>query len=209
MTKVVIELSMSLDGFIAGPDASAENALGTRGGHHVFDWYEQGGAPIRGDANFQPVGVNRDVVEAMFDAYGAMIFGRRTYDLMHGWGGSHPIPNLQLVVLTHNPPAPADVPQGNTTFHFVSDITAAITLAKARAGGKHVGIGGATAAQQGLAAGLVDEVYLHVGPLLLGAGVRLFDHLGDDAIHLEPLSVVPGPGVTHLRYRVARPRPQA
>jgi dihydrofolate reductase len=203
MAKIIIELSMSLDGFIAGPNDGGKYPLGERGGEHVFDWYQGGTTPIHGDERFNPEGANREVVEEMFRTAGAMLTGRRTYEIAQGWKGTHPVNGIPVIVLTHKPPA--NVPKGASTFIFVTDgIVSAVEKAKAAAGDKHVGIGGASAAQQALAAGLVDEIYLHVAPILLGDGVRLFEHLGDSSIRLERMSVQEAPKVTHLRYRVVQ-----
>ena len=203
MAKVIIELSMSLDGFIAGPDDGGKYPLGERGGEHIFDWYRGGTTPMHGDERFNPEGANRDVVEEMFRTAGAMLTGRRTYEIAGAWKGTHPVNGIPVIVLTHH--VPENVPKGASTFIFVTDgIVSAVEKAKAAAGDKYVGIGGASAAQQALAAGLVDEIYLHVAPILLGDGVRLFEHLGDRSIRLEPLSVLEAPKVTHLRYRVVR-----
>jgi dihydrofolate reductase len=200
MTNVIIDLTMSLDGYIAGPDDGAKHPLGLRGGAHLFDWYQGGGEPIHGDDRFRPVGINRDVVEAMFRDTGAMIFGRRTYDLTHGWDGTHPVAG-PVFILTHRPPS--NVPKGRSTFSFVTDgIAAAVKAAKAAAGNRPVRIGGASAANQALAAGLADELWLHVAPLILGDGVKLFDQLGASAIKLEQTEAVLGDSATHLRYRV-------
>jgi dihydrofolate reductase len=199
MTRVIIDLSMSLDGFIAGPHDGVDHPLGLRGGAHVFDWYQGGGEPIHGDDRFKPVGINREVVDEMFRDTGAMIFGRRTYDITHGWNGTHPIA-APVFILTRRPPS--DVPNGKSTFTFVDNITAAVSGAKAAAGDRAVRIGGASAAQQALAAGLVDELWLHVAPVILGDGVRLFDQLGESAVKLEQMRAVIGQNATHLLYRV-------
>lgn len=201
MTSVIIDLSISLDGFVAGPDDGKQHPLGTRGGERIFDWYQGGGEAIHGDKRFHPAGADRPVVEAMFRDYGAMIFGRRTYDITDGWGGRHPFGDVTLVILTHR--APTKVPEGPTRFVFTADIAQAVAVARAAAGDRAVGISGASVAQQALSAGLVDELYLHVAPIVLGGGVRLFDNVGDKPIRLELTSVVQGRAL-HQRYRVAR-----
>lgn len=134
---------------------------------------------------------------------GTMVIGRNLYDIVGGWGGNHPVRGLHAFVLTHEPPA--DVPQGDTKFTFVTNgIVSAVRQAKAAAGDKNVGVAGADVAQQALKAGLVDELLIHVAPVLLGDGVRLFDHLSDQQIELEIAEVIPAKGVTHLRYRVVK-----
>ena len=202
MAKVVIDLSMSLDGFIAGPNDGAEHPLGERGGEHVFDWFTTGAAPGDHETRFAPEGANRQVVEEMFAETGAMLTGRRTYEIAHGWNGEHPVNAIPVFILTHDPPA--DPPHGRSELVFITDgIESGVRKAKAAAGDKNVGIGGASAAQQALRAGLVDEIRLHIAPILLGDGVRLFEHLGDHAVQLELLETVTGPKATHLSYRVA------
>jgi dihydrofolate reductase len=202
MTKVVIDMSMSLDGFVAGPDDGKADGLGRHGGPHLFDWYVSGTEEV-GDPIFLPEpGANRDEVERMFAESGAYIFGRRTYEITDGWGGRHPVNGAPIFVLTHDPPA--DFPRGHSNLTFVTDgIESAIDQARAVAGGKDVKLGGASPGKQALAAGLCDEILVHLAPYLLGGGVRLFDRL-PDGIQLEKLSVSDGPFATHLRYRVIR-----
>lgn len=202
MSKVVIDMSMSLDGFVAGPHDGKAHPLGRHGGEHVFDWYFSGDEEV-GDPLFRPEpGANRDEVEKMFAESGAFIFGRRTYDIVDGWGGRHPVNGVPVFVLTHNPPA--EHPRGPSNLTFVTDgIGSAITQARAVAKGKDIKLGGASPGKQALAAGLCDEILIHLAPYLLGGGVRLFDAL-PDGIRLEKLSVSDGPFATHLRYRVNR-----
>ena len=202
MSKVVIDMSMSLDGFVAGPDDGKANPLGRHGGEHIFDWYFSGEEEYR-DPVFRPEpGVNRDEVERMFAESGAFIFGRRTYDITDGWGGRHPVNGLPVFVMTHEPPD--DPPDGPSNLTFVTDgIESAVRQARAVAGGKDVRLGGASPGKQALAAGLCDEILIHLAPYLLGGGVRLFDEL-QDGIQLEKLSVSDGPLATHLRYRVVK-----
>jgi len=197
---VIIDLSISLDGFIAGPNDSKERGLGTNGGEHIFDWYQGGGNPINGDARLDPeAGVNREICEAMVLMYGTQITGRRTYDITDGWNGTHPAAK-HVVVVTHH--RPEKVPTGGSTFAFVDDVKKAVHLARELAGKKHVAIQGASVAQQALAAGLVDEIFLHVAPIMVGGGVKLFDNLGDKPIRLELRSVNHGPNAVHQRYKV-------
>jgi dihydrofolate reductase len=126
--------------------------------------------------------------------------GRRTYEIATGWGGSHPVNGAPTFVLTHDPPA--DYPRGPSNLTFVTDgIESAIRQAREVAGGKDNKLGGASPGQQALAAGLCDEILIHLAPYLLGGGVRLFDRLLA-GIGLEKLSVSDGPYATHLRYRV-------
>ena len=197
---VIIDLSISLDGYIAGPNDTKEHALGTHGGEHIFDWYTGGKHPINGDPRLDPEpGVNREICEAMVLMYGTQITGRRTYDLTDGWNGTHPAAK-HVVVVTHH--KPDKVPHGDSTFAFVADVKQAVHLARELAGKKHVAIQGASVAQQALALGLVDEIFLHVAPIMVGGGVKLFDKLGDKPIKLELRSVTHGPNAVHQRYAV-------
>jgi dihydrofolate reductase len=202
MSKVVIDMSMSLDGFVAGPDDGSAHPLGLHGGEHVFDWYFSG-KEERGHPLFRPEpGANRDEVDRMFAESGAFIFGRRTYEITNGWDGKHPVNGAPTFVLTHEPPA--DYPRGPSNLTFVTDgIASAIRQARAVAGDKDVKLGGASPCKQALAASLCDELIIHLAPVLLGGGVRLFDAL-PDGVRLEKLSASDGPFATHLRYRVQR-----
>jgi dihydrofolate reductase len=202
MSKVVIDMSMSLDGFVAGPDDGKAHPLGRHGGEHVFDWYFSGTEEYR-DPLFRPEpGANRDEVEKMFAESGAFIFGRRTYEIANGWGGRHPVNGVPTFVLTHNPPA--EYPRGPSNLIFVTDgIESAIRQARAVAKGKDIKLGGTSPGKQALTAGFCDEILIHLAPYLLGGGVRLFDAL-PEGIRLYKVSVSDGPFATHLRYRVNR-----
>ena len=204
MSKVVIDMTMSLDGYVAGPDDSKQYPLGKHGGMAIFDWYTTGTEEVHSPL-FKPApGANRDAVEQMFAESGASIFGRRTYEIANGWGGRHPVNGIPIFVLTHKPPAPETVPKGPSNLTFVTDgIASAIEKARAVAKGKNIGLGGASPGKQALAAGLCDEIIVHVAPYLLGGGVRLFDDL-PDGIRLEKLSVSDGPLATHICYRVLK-----
>jgi dihydrofolate reductase len=210
MAKVIVALTMSLDGFIAGANDGPDRAEGVM---RLFDWYFTGDTPIpqyeeaasRGVSvpPFKLAGTNAAVFEELIDSGGAVVTGRRTYDFANAWGGNGPLPKLPLFVVTHN--VPDIVPKGESTYTFVTDgVASAVAQAKAVAGEKYVSLMGATIPQQCLRAGLLDEIQIHLVPVLLGAGVRLFDHLGTDTIELETTQVVDGPGVTHLRFRVVR-----
>ena len=152
-----------------------------------------------------------EVVEEVFENVGAYIMGRRMFgggdgpwdETWTGWWGEDPPYHTPVFVLTHHPRAPLQM-QGGTTFHFVTDgIGSALEQARAAAGDKDVVIaGGASAVRQYLAAGLLDELYLHIVPIVLGAGERLLEDVGDPV--LEPIKVVASPAVTHVKYRVVR-----
>jgi dihydrofolate reductase len=202
MSKVVIDLGVSLDGFIAGPDDDPRK---------VFDWYFSGDTPIpqyedaaRRGAQVPPFKLaapDAAVFQELLDNSGAVVTGRRTYEVSNGWNGDGPHPGVPLFVVTHDPPT--DVPGGMASYTFVRDgVDSAIGQAKEAAGEKWVSMLGASVAQQALRTGLVDEIRLHVAPVLLGSGVRLFGGDGDPPVELDQLDVVSGPTVTHLIYRV-------
>lgn len=200
MGKVVIDMSMSLDGFIAGPHDSEEQPIGT-GGEPLHHWLFQGNASSRHSPFFKLSPESRDVLDSSFDRTGAILTGRRTFDVVGGWGGSHPA-GVPVFVLTHHPPV--ETPAGSTPFTFVTaGIESAVRQAKASAGTKNTGVAGASTAQQCLAAGLVDELHIHLVPVLLGEGVKLFQSL-PESVHLEIINTIEAPGVTHLFYKVEK-----
>jgi dihydrofolate reductase len=212
MAKVIVALSMSLDGFIAGSNDGSEQPLG-KGGMRLFDWYFDGDTPIRQYQAAASRGVSvppftvssssAEVFEELIESGGAVVTGRRTYDIADAWGGNGPLPGLPLFVVTHH--VPEHVPRGESRYTFVTDgVERAIEQAKAAAGDKYVSLMGSSIPQQCLRAGLLDEIQIHLVPVLLGSGVRLFDHLGTDSVDLEIIRVVDSPGVTHLRYRVVK-----
>lgn len=212
MAKVIVALAMSLDGFIAGSDDGGEQPLGD-GGMRLFDWYVDGDTPIRRYQEAANRGVpvpsfalsssSAEVFEGLIETGGAAVTGRRTYDIAGAWDGNGPLPGLPVFVLTHS--VPDQVPHGESHYTFVTDgVHSVIEQAKAAAGEKYVSLMGASVPQQCLRAGLLDEIQIHLVPVLLGTGVRLFDHLGSDNIELETIQVIDSPGVTHLRYRVLR-----
>jgi dihydrofolate reductase len=205
MAKVVIDMTMSLDGFVAGPGDGKQFPLGRHGGVAIFDWYTSGDEQIETPLFKPRAGANREQVQRMFAESGAFVFGRRTYDITSGWDGRHPVNGVPVFVLTHRPPPPAEVPKGPSNLTFVTDgIRSALRQARAAAGDKDVKLGGASPGKAALAAGLVDEILVHIAPYLMGGGVRLFDDLSD-GIRLEKLSVEDGHLATHVRYRVIRP----
>ncbi|MDB5589348.1 MAG: deaminase-reductase protein [Devosia sp.] len=202
MSNVVIDMTMSLEGYVAGPNDGKAYPLGQHGGMAIFDWYTSGTEQVQTPL-FRPApGANRDEVDAMFADSGAFIFGRRTYDITDGWGGRHPVNGVPVFVLTHNPPQ--NFPKGPSNLTFVTDgIASAIEQARGAANGKDIKLGGASPGKQALAVGLCDEINVHVAPYLLGGGVRLFDEL-PEGIRLEKLHVSDGPLATHIRYKVLR-----
>jgi dihydrofolate reductase len=205
MGKVVADITMSLDGFITGPDDRPGRGLGERG-ECLHNWVM--GGPWRYDdegRRFAPADVDRNVLEQAMSSTGAGIIGRRMFDVTGGWGGNPPGgPQARYFVLTHS--VPQEWADRNSPFTFVTDgIDSALAQARAVAGDKDVGIGGgADVIQQYLAAGLVDELRLHVAPVLLGAGKRLFDKLGNQTIKLERTGVIESPYATHLFFTIRR-----
>jgi dihydrofolate reductase len=212
MPKLRFEISMSVDGFVAGPNQSEEHPLGEGGmqlHEWVFDlaaWREPHGRE-GGEVN-----ASTPVVEDGLANIGAGVMGRNMFgggpgpwgdDPWNGWWGDDPPFHMPIFVLTHHEREPLEM-QGGTTFTFVTDgIESALDQAKAAAGGKDVKLGGgADVAQQYLKAGLIDEMQLNVAPVLLGDGARLFDNLEGIDSRLELVQVVDAPAVTHLRYRV-------
>jgi dihydrofolate reductase len=204
MGSVIVGLSMSLDGFVAGPNDSPENGMGD-GGMALFNWYNMGDIdfPLPGtQMSFKISQASADHLQAEWDKLGAMIVGRRTFDIAHGWGG-YPPGGGNCFVLTHN--VPQEWVRDGSPFTFVTDgIESAIRQAKAIAGDKNVAMSSASVTQQAIAAGLLDEIQIDLAPVLLGQGVRLFEHLGTTPIDLEILKVVPAPGVIHLKYGVVK-----
>jgi dihydrofolate reductase len=202
MTKVVVGLSTSLDGFIAGANDSSELPLGV-GGDRLFDWFSSGDTPSRYYPSFRMSAASAEFFDEYAGRVGAIVTGRRTYDVSDAWGGTGPLPGAPLFVLTHR--IPETVPAGDPPYTFVTEgIERAIDLARAAAGDKDVDLMGATPVQQALRAGLLDELIIHLVPVMLGRGVRLLDGLEPGSVELELARVVDAPGVTHLTYRVVK-----
>jgi dihydrofolate reductase len=201
MATIVLDMSMSLDGFISGPQDNPEHPLGLDG-RRLHDWLANGtGDP----ATYRPEGLSGEVFDEVM-ATGAVIAGRRTFDLAGGWNGDHHH-GVPIFVPTRRPPD--DPPRGAATITFVTDgIESAVTQAKAAAGDKNVLLHGAATAQRCLRAGLLDEMEIHLVPVLLGQGRRLFDHLSADHIELELTRVVDAPGSPTSTTTSARPETQ-
>jgi dihydrofolate reductase len=213
MAKVRGDISVSLDGFVAGPHATLEEPLGV-GGEGLHDWVTRL-ATWREQHGLEGGETGRDgeLVAESVAATGAVVMGRKMFSggvgawdddpNADGWWGDEPPFHVPVFVLTHHERATVEK-QGGTTFTFVTDgIESAVEQARAAAGEKDVLVaGGAEVVQQCVRAGLLDEFQLHVVPLFLGGGARLFDRLGDDAPKVELSRVVDSPTVTHLRYRV-------
>lgn len=196
MTKVYTGASMSLDGYISGP---AETGF-----EHLFKWYGNGEVVVptaQPDMTLRLSAVSAEHFRSIIDTTGALVVGRRLFDFTGGWGGTHPM-GRPVVVVTHS--VPEGWPREDAPFTFVTDgIESAIEKAKALAGDKVVGVNGGTIASQCLNAGLLDEIWVDLVPVLLGGGTPFFDQLKGAPVELEgPTSVVEGTDVTHLRYRV-------
>lgn len=195
MATIRLYMSMSLDGYVTGPQDSPDNPMGI-GGFRLFNWLSQRHDP----------GPNRQVYGEA-EATRALISGRRTYEHADRWGGDHH-DGVPIFVLTHD--VPDDPPPGSV--RYVTDVHACAARARAAAGDGEVMVHGAGAAQALLRAGQLDELELHFVPVLLGQGRRLFDHLPAEHIELEPVRRLadphiadPAQRVTHLRYRIRRP----
>ncbi|MEV5014048.1 dihydrofolate reductase family protein [Streptomyces sp. NPDC053780] len=203
---VTADFAVSLDGYVAGPNVSRDNPGGD-GAERVFDWIHTL-ASWRERQGLTGGDENRDseLVREWFDATGAVVMGRTMYDLGEEFWGDNPPFRTPVFVLTHRP-RPTLVKEGGTTFHFVTEgIHSALKRAEAAAGDRNVDIaGGAGTVRQYLAAGLVEELQLHVVPVLLGGGLRLFEGLGDAGRRgLEQVGAVETPLATHLKYRFVK-----
>lgn len=191
MATVLCAMSMSLDGYVTGPGDSRENPFG-RGAEGLHDWIFK-----------NPIPEEQALLQGMIDGCGAVIMGRRSFDKNEGdggWGDGGPVGDIPVFVVTHHAPTKEYPP----VYTFVTDgVVSAIEQAKAVAGDKTVGLHGATVLQQALPLGLVDEIVVHIVPILLGGGTRLFDLL-DEAIALERTDAILSPAATHLRFRVGR-----
>lgn len=205
----VHNLSISLDGYVAGPDQSVDNPLGV-GGLALHDWVfkTRTGSEMLGSDGGED-GIDDRFMAEGDTGIGATIMGRNMFgpirgpwggDEWRGWWGENPPYHHPVFVLTHHPRAPASM-EGGTTFHFVGDgIEAALDRAFDAAGGDDVRIGGGAATvQQYLRAGLIDELHLAIAPILLGGGARLFDQLGGGPAGYEVVELVKSPAVVHVR----------
>jgi dihydrofolate reductase len=200
MSATVLDMSMSLDGFIAGPNDGPGNGLGDDG-HRLHDWLSGGQPSGPSGVPGRPSGVNGQVYDEVM-ATGAVVTGRRTFEFADGWGGDHH-DGVPIFVLTRHEPN-SETEQWPLV-SYVTDIRTVMTEAKRAAGDKNVLVHGAGTAQLALAAGVLDEIEIHHIPVLLGQGRRLFDHLGPKHIELERTRILEGEaGVTHLHYRVRR-----
>ena len=209
MSSVTCQISISLDGFVAGPNQSVEDPIG-EGGMRLHEWV------FKTDSWRRQHGleggertVDSEVVDEIVQGVGAYVMGRKMFgggdgvwdETWTGWWGEDPPFHAPVFVLTHHPREPLSM-QGGTTFTFVTDgIESALEQARTAADGREVAIsGGASAVRQYLAAGMLDELYLHIVPIVLRAGERLLENVGEPIV--EPVKVVASPAVTHIKYRV-------
>jgi dihydrofolate reductase len=199
MGKIGAGFSMSLDGFIAGPGDSTE---------HVFAWMFGGTTEKTVSTGEHEIPLklapqSAALFEEMATSTGAIVSGRRLFDVAGAWGGKHPL-DVPIFVVTHH--VPQEWVDRESPFTFVTDgVESAVAQAREVAGDKNVGVGGADITRQCLKAGLLDEIQIDLVPVLLGEGVRLFEYLGIEPLQLEITRVIEAPGVTHLKYRVLNP----
>jgi dihydrofolate reductase len=192
MTKVVANMSMSLDGYIADPADGIDE---------LFGWMSNGDIEVPSAASWWTFRLSPASAQYMRDAFasvGALIAGRHLFDITQGWGGTHPM-GVPVFVVTHQPPT--DWPHTDT-FTFVDSVETAVQLAKAAAGSKNVVVASSKIAQQCLNLGLVDVINVDLVPVLLGAGIRWFDNLDKAPFQLGNPTITEGNGVTHLAYPV-------
>ncbi|MGW2218502.1 dihydrofolate reductase family protein [Nonomuraea sp. NPDC001684] len=197
MSKVISAHAVSVDGFITGRDPGAGRGLGDAS--MLFDWYFDGDTPSQVFDGFKLSAPSARLFDALAGRVGAIVAGRRTYDDSGHFGGGSPHPGVRLIVLSHRP-APEITGRQTLVTTGVHD---AIAAARQAAGGKDVGLMGGGVVTEALRAGLVDEVVLHQVPVLLGGGRPFFGELPEH-VRLRLVEAVPAPGVTHLRYEVAR-----
>lgn len=194
MALVIANMSMSLDGFIADPSDGVE---------HLFGWYNNGDVTVpTADAQwtFHTSAASAAYLRETFANVGALIAGRHLFDVANGWGGNHPA-GVPVFVVTHS--VPDGWPRAGAPFTFVTDgVESAVAQARAVAGDKIAAVGSANIAQQCLNARLLDGIAVDLVPVLLGEGIRFFDHLTRAPVKLEDPRVIEGTGVTHLYYRV-------
>ena len=192
MSKVIFDISMSLDGFVTASNVRPEEPLGD-GGQRLHEWA------------FGENERNRELLAEAVDAVGAVIAGRHTYDLsVPWWGADGPSGPARIPVFVVSNSEPEEVPDGGV-YTFVDRIERALEEAKAAAGDKDVAVmGGADIGQQYIRAGLVDEISIHLVPVLFDGGTRMFEHLGSEHIQLETAGVIETPAATHLRFRIVK-----
>ena len=194
MGKVIFDITASLDGCVAGPNDGPENPMGD-GGMRLFDWYFSDSETSRSAEAIEP-----EILEEATQTVGALVGGRRLYDNAHGWNGEHPL-HVPFFIVTHQPPEVT----GDINGSFVTDgVESAVRQARAAAGDKVVAVASPDIAKQCLEAGLLDEISLHIVPVLLGGGVRLFDLQNAVPIELECTQASNAKKVIHMTFRVLK-----
>lgn len=196
MGKVIFNMSMSLDGFIAGPNDEVDR---------LFQWYFSGdtAVPFPGaNFEFKVSRASAELFQATWPTIGAMVTGRRNFNGAAGWGGAPPL-GVPHFVVTHT--VPQEWVKDGSPFTFVTDgVASAVEQAMRTAGEKHVAVSSANIMQQCLQAGLLDEIHIDLVPILLGTGIRLFENTGAEPVNLECTNVIEGTGVTHMRFHVVK-----
>jgi dihydrofolate reductase len=198
MGRVGTGFSMSLDGFIAGPNDDVQR---------LFAWMFKGDTDLKQSSGEEDLSLkvsseSAELIEQATKATGALVSGRRLFDVAGAWGGKHPM-DVPVVVVTHN--VPHEWVKEGSPFTFVTDgVEGAIEKAKQIAGNKDVVVASASIVQQCIKLGLLDNIHIDLVPILLGDGIRLFDHLGAAPIELESTSVIKTPDVTHLDFRIVK-----
>lgn len=196
MSKIITEFTLSLDGFVADADDDVGRLL---------RWYRAGDTEFvvpGGGMTFKVGRASADRLRAAWGQFGAIVTGRRDFDVSKAWGGQPPF-NVPTFIVTHDPPA--EWSQPGSPFTFVTDgVEVAVARARAAAGERSVAVSGTQVVRQALRAGLIDEIQIDLVPMLLGEGISLFEGLGAPPIDLEIIDVIPGTGVTHLLYRVVK-----
>jgi dihydrofolate reductase len=196
MSKVIAGFSMSLDGFVADPDDGVEE---------VFKWYSAGGTDaeiMTGDGTFEMSREGAEFIEEAGKGAGVLVTARRTFDLAHAWGGKHPM-DVPMVVVTHRVPEEWASREGSP-FTFVTEgVEKAIDVARQIAGDKDVVVGAPSVTWQCLQLGLLDAIHIDLAPVVLGRGIRLFDHL-TSPVELRITEASGNPHVTHITYQVIK-----
>jgi dihydrofolate reductase len=196
MAKVMAELSMSLDGYVAHPDDSVD---------HIFDWYFDGDVevPTASDLVFRTSETSARHIREGFSQVGALVSGRRLFDYTNGWDGTHPV-GAPVVVVSHSVPEEWIAAHPDAPFTFVGDVETAIATAKEIAGDRNVAIAGPNVIQQCINLRLMDEIVVSLIPVLIGDGIPFFGKLVEPPVKLDGPRVVEGDGVTHLHYAVRK-----
>jgi len=198
MTKVVATITISLDGFITGPNDGPERGLGD-GGERLHYWVFGGPWSYDGEPKGEPRGADKEYLDEAMRRNGAVVVGRNMYEAAKAWGGDNPF-GVPLFVVTHRP---EDEP-GEGGFTFVNGLEEAISRGRQAAGGKDVSVGGgADVIRQALRAGYVEELSISIAPVILGGGKRLFDGF-EQTVNLEHVALLQSPFATHITYRLVR-----